>query len=182
MTIPPPKFNGKYRIASNRLKEWDYGTPGYYFITICAQDRIPWFGKIDGDRMIFSPAGEITVQNLKRIPHIYPNIDLDAWVVMPNHIYAIIVIGETPRAGVETSHWDVSTKIYYLRSGTLGAIINQYKTACTKRIRANGYMDFAWQTRFYDHIIRNEKSLEKIRAYIIGNPVKWTEDDYYSSL
>jgi putative transposase len=100
MSIPSPKFKGKFRIVSTRLQEWDYGTPGYYFITICTQNRIPWFGEIDGDHMTYSPAGEIAVLNLETIPHIYPNFDLDAWVVMPNHIHAIIIIGEkTPVGG-----------------------------------------------------------------------------------
>ncbi len=94
MSIPPPKFKGKYRIPSNRLQEWDYGTTGYYFVTICTQNRKSWFGEIDGDHMILSPIGEIAMQNLERIPHIYPYIDLDVWVVMPNHIHAIIIIGE----------------------------------------------------------------------------------------
>jgi putative transposase len=69
-----------------------------------------------------------------------------------------------------------------LRSGTLGAIINQYKSICTKRIRTLGYSNFAWQARYYDHIIRNEKSLENIHAYILGNPVNWAVDEYFSEI
>jgi REP element-mobilizing transposase RayT len=180
MSIPPPKFKDKYRISSTRLKEWDYGSPGYYFITLCTKDRISWFGNIDIDHISFSPSGEIAVQNLGKIPQIYPYIDIDSWVIMPNHIHAIVIIKEMPGSTVETFHWNVSTNNHYLRSGTLGAIINQFKSICTKRIRGLGYMHFAWQPLFYDHIIRNQKSLEKIRAYIIANPVKWTDDEYYS--
>src|SRR4030042_4039421 len=132
--------------------------------------------------MAYFPFGEIVTQNLEKIPQIYPQINLDAWIVMPNHIHAIIIIGEMPGVGVETSQWDVSTKKHYLRSGTLGAIINQYKTVCTKRIRSLGYKDFAWQTRYYDQIIQDEKSLENIRAYILGNPIKWMEDEYFSGI
>jgi REP element-mobilizing transposase RayT len=162
------------------LKEWDYGTPGYYFVTICTQNRTHWFGEVSLDRMIFSPVGKIAVQYWERIPHVYPNICLDAWVIMPNHMHAIVIIKETSGAAVETSQWDVSTKNHYLRSGTLGAIINQYKSACTKHIHKIGNHNFGWQARFYDHIIRNEKSLGRIRAYISGNPIKWTEDEYFS--
>jgi putative transposase len=189
MTISSPKFKGKYRIPSNRLKGWDYGTPGYYFVTICTQISVPWFGEIEGNHLILSPSGDIAVQNLESIPHIYQNICLDAWVVMPNHIHAIIIIGEItdrqveiPRAIVETLQWDVSTDKRNWGSGTLGAIINQYKAVCTKRIGAKGCTDFAWQARFYDYIIRNEKSLANIRAYILGIPIKWTEDEYFSDM
>jgi len=172
----PPKFKGKYRIESNRLLGWDYGTPGYYFVTICTQDQVRWFGEVNGDRLIPTAIGEIAAQELDKTPHIRPNIDLDAWVVMPNHVHAIFVIldVETPRRGVSTTgNW---------RPGTLGVIINQYKSKCTKRIRAMRCMDFAWQARYYDHIIRNEKSLENIRAYILNNPLKWAEDDYFTNL
>ena len=91
--IPPLKFKAKYRIASNRLPEWDYGTPGYYFITNCTQNRIPWFGEIDNDHMILSLAGEIAIQELVKTEHIRPNVNIDTWVIMPNHIHAIISIG-----------------------------------------------------------------------------------------
>jgi putative transposase len=195
MTISNPKFKDKYRIASNRLQGWDYGTPGYYFVTICSQNRVPWFGEVKSDHMILSPVGEIVAEGLEKISKIHPNINLEARVVMPNHIHVIIVINElpqskdeklgieasTPYIGVETPQWDVSTARNW-RPGILGAIINQYKAVCTKRIRAKGYVDFAWQARFYDHIIQNEKSLENICTYILGNPIKWTEDEYFSEL
>ena len=101
MTISPLKFKQKFRISSTRLKEWDYGTPGYYFVTICTKNRVHWFGDVSLDRMIFSPVGEIAVQYWERIPHIYPNICLDAWAVMPNHMHAIVIIKEM--SSVETS-------------------------------------------------------------------------------
>jgi putative transposase len=178
MTVSPPKFKKKYRIASDRLKEWDYGTPGYYFVTICTQNRVRWFGEVKGDRMFVSQAGEIAKQELQKTEHIRKNVSVDVWVVMPNHIHAIIVISETPMIFVETSRRGVSAKINW-KPGTLGAIINQYKSICTKRIRTSGCVDFTWQARFYDRIIQDEKSLENIRTYIVGNPIKWTEDEYF---
>jgi putative transposase len=181
MTISPQKYKKKYRIASNRLKEWDYRTPGYYFVTICTKNRIPWFGNIDKDQMILSPIGGTIVQELQKTAHIRPNISIDTWIVMPNHIHTIIVIDEIPRVAVETPRRGVSTKANW-KPGTLGAIINQFKSICTKRIRVAGYGDFSWQARFYDHIIRNEKSLENIRTYILGNPIKWTEDEYFTGI
>jgi putative transposase len=108
MSNPPQKFKGKYRITSNRLKGWDYQTPGYYFVTICTQNRVSYFGQISEDKMQLSKIGKIAVinleripqiyQNLERIPQIYQNVCLDAWMVMPNHVHAIIVLGEHTRA------------------------------------------------------------------------------------
>ena len=101
------------------------------------------------------------VEELKT-PLIRPNISIDAWVVMPNHIHAIIVIGENPEV-VQTPRRGVSVKTNW-KLGTLGAMVYQFKSICTKRIRALGCADFAWQARFYDHIIQNEKDLDNIRA------------------
>ena len=119
----------------------------------------------------FKITGQIALQELEFTQIIRPYINLETWIVMPNHIHAIIEIVETPRRGVSTT-W---------KSGTLGAIINQYKSVCTKRIRALDYIDFAWQPRFYDHIIWNKKELENIHAYILGNPTQWAEDEYFSN-
>ncbi len=178
MTISTHKFKGKYRIASGRLKAWDYGRPGYYFVTICTLNRVQWFGEVSGDHIILSTVGEIAANELNKTANMRINVGIDTWVVMPNHVHAIIVIGEIPGASVETPRRDVSTKIKW-RPGVLGAIVNQFKSMCTKRIRATGCADFAWQTRFYDHIIQNEKELENIRAYILGNPLKWADDEYF---
>ncbi len=125
--------------------------------------------------------GRVVMQNLEKIPDIYPNVSLDAWVVMPNHIHGIIVIGpvETFGGKVETPYYGVSTNTHKSKPGTLGVILSRYKFSCTKSIRRIGYEDFAWQRNYYDHIIRNEKSLDNIRAYILGNPIKWAEDEYF---
>ena len=147
------RYQGKYRIDTSRLKGWDYTTTGYYFVTICTQNRIHWFGEIVKGCIILSPVGEITKQELENTTSVHPNTNIDLYTVMPNHIHAIVVIGE---ASVETSRRDVSTKTRYLQSGSLGAIVNQNKSQCTKRIRQAGYPNFTWQARYYDHIIQNE--------------------------
>lgn len=163
------KFQGKYRIKSTRLPGWDYGSPGYYFVTICTRDRIPFFGDVTAGKMRLSPIGEIAAEEWAKTGEIRPNVVIDEWVVMPNHMHGIIVIVDTPRRGPSTGnpHW---------KPNTLGAIINQYKSKCTKRIRAAGYVDFGWQRRFYDHIIRDERALHGIRRYIADNPRKWGRD------
>jgi REP element-mobilizing transposase RayT len=134
MTITRRRFKGKYRITSDRLRGWDYGSPGYYFITLCTKNRVPWFGIIRQDQLILSRAGEMAAQELIRIPQIRPSIKLDAWVVMPNHIHAVIVMGENSRVEeetaevnvdmsglcVETPRWGASTQSRNWKKGTLG--------------------------------------------------------------
>ncbi len=159
--------------------------------------------------MHLSPIGEIVAEEWLKTPQIRPNVLLDEWVIMPNHIHGIIVITsrvETPRRGVSTPDRGVSTPdrgvstpdrgvptpdrgvptprrgvstntTTQWKPNTLGTIINQFKSVCTKRIRAAGSVEFAWQSRFYDHIIRDEKSFERIRSYISANPLRWGDDE-----
>ena len=94
------RFKGKYRISSARLPGWDYASAGYYFVTIVTQGRISYFGKIVGGIMHLSPIGAIVAEEWAKTPQIRPNVQLDEWVIMPNHLHGILVITYTP---VETS-------------------------------------------------------------------------------
>jgi len=176
-------YKDKYRVETNRLRHWDYASEGFYFVTICTYERLCLLGAIDNGIMQMSPAGEIVAEEWLKTGSLRKNVMLDKWVVMPNHFHAIIAITNTKSGSTndssqretsqrETSQRDVSTG---LKPDSLGSIINQFKSACTKKIQAAGH-DFGWQTRYYDHVIRNEKSLEEIRGYIINNPLKWELD------
>ena len=179
-------YKQKYRIESARLKGWDYRNPGYYFVTICTKNRAQYFGQVTNGQMHLSAAGEIAAQCWREIPIHHPNVELDEFVVMPNHMHGIVVIHEhveTLRGGVETLHDGGETlhatslqSIISPKAGSLSVIIRSYKSAVTKSAGLNGFKEFAWQARFYDHIIRDEKSFHKIRAYIFDNPVKWELD------
>ncbi|MGB2868629.1 MAG: transposase [Bacteroidota bacterium] len=174
-------FRGKYRIESARLEGFDYTSPGSYFVTICTKDRIAWFGDIQKGEMHRSAIGEIVAEEWQKTPAIRPNVTLDEWRVMPNHFHGIVVIGEThvgvTTQPVETTRRVVSTNQPTLKPNSLGSIIGQFKSQCTKRIHATGNRDFAWQPRYHDHIIRDEDDLNRIREYIINNPANWDEDD-----
>jgi putative transposase len=166
--------HGKYRPESRRLKSWDYSTPGGYFVTICMHLRKPFFGMIKNLEMHLSPLGEIVKEEWEKTASIRASVEIDEYVIMPNHLHGIIIIREvvgTPRWGVQKSE---ETK-----SDSLGLIIGQFKSACTRRIRADLAKDFAWQSRFYDHVIRDETDLQRIREYIRDNPKKWEMDKYY---
>lgn len=123
--------------------------------------------------MYLSAMGEIAAEEWYKTAQIRPNVELDEWIVMPNHIHGIIIIKNQP-VETETFHRNVSTP--RLKSDSLGAIVGQFKSVCTKRIREAGFYSFGWQTRFHDHIIREQLSLENIRKYIVNNPSKWELD------
>lgn len=163
----------RYRSASIRLPWWDYSLAGWYFVTICTQDRRCVLGEIVEGETVLSPAGLVVEEEWRRTATIREHVRLDEFVIMPNHLHGILMF----TGGAEkTSHRDVSTKKAKLKPDSLGSIIGQFKSVCTKRIRGSGFGPFGWQPRFYEHIIRDESSLENIRQYIVENPVKWELD------
>lgn len=121
--------------------------------------------------MHLSEIGKIAQKYWQEIPLHFPFIELDEFAVMPNHIHGIIIINksdneQTPNLGVSDNKW---------KPGILGVIINQYKRICTIRSRKIN-PDFSWQSRFHDHIIRNNKSHQNIANYINNNPLNWKVD------
>lgn len=157
-----------FRQKSLRLPWWDYSQAGWYFVTICTQDRQCVLGKIVEGSVVLSPAGLIVEEEWWRTATVRPNVSLDEFVLMPNHVHGIVVLTSEGR---KTSQQDVSTKPG-LRPDSLGAIVGQFKSVCTKRIRGAGFPQFGWQARFYEHIIRDERSLGFIRQYFVDNPAK----------
>ena len=198
------KFRNKYRIPSNRLKNWDYGSNSAYFITICTKNREHFFGEINNGKMQLNELGKNAVQFWMEIPNHFPFIELGNFVVMPNHTHGILIIDkpvnnrtvdtpnvEMPNLGISTGciSTGLSTdipqkpkpknggKIDEWKPGTIGVIINQYKRMVTihnRKINPN----FAWQSNYHDHIIRNSKSFENIQNYIENNPAQWKEDRF----
>ena len=177
----PEKFRGKYRIESMRLKRWDYSSDGAYFVTVCTRNRECFLGEIVDGKMCYSRMGEIVAREWKNTKNIRSNVELEEWVVMPNHIHGIVIINRL----VET-HCNASLHIgnvqksaanrFGPQSNNLAAIIRGFKGATTKQIHIEGFREFAWQSRFYDHIIRNENELNRVREYIQNNPLQWDQD------
>ena len=170
-------FKHKFRIETTRLKHWDYSSAGWCFITICTRGKECFFGRVVNGEMELSPGGEIVAEEWLKTPAMRANVHLDEWVVMPNHVYGILVIvdsDETPHRGVSTAS--------PLKPGSVGAIIGQFKSVCTKRIWAVGQTGFAWQPRFHDRVIRDEPELLNKRRYIVENPLRWELDEYNPSL
>jgi len=181
------KFKGKYRIPSTRLQNWDYRWSGYYFVTICTENKETYFGEIKDGKMHLSPIGIIADVLWHEIKNHAKNVELDEFIVMPNHVHGILILDNDDFDTVETGHalsllhqqqpkTIGQQRFQNIGKNSLSSIIGSYKSAVTKHARRLGY-DFAWQTRFYDHIIRNEKSYKNIKYYIINNPAKWNDDD-----
>jgi REP element-mobilizing transposase RayT len=172
-------FKGKYRVETTRLKYWDYASAGWYFVTVCTRSREHFFGEVVGAEARLSAVGEVAQRYWADIPTHFEHVRLDEYVVMPNHVHGIVVIAET--RPVETRHgaslrMDRFNQFGPLKRGSLQAILNAYKGSVTRWCRENGHSYFAWQPRFYEHVIRDEKDLDGIRKYILDNPARWAMD------
>jgi REP element-mobilizing transposase RayT len=139
-----------------------------------------------GTDVELSPIGQIIAQEWQKTEQIRANVKMDEWVIMPNHLHGIVVIEARPGApfqppdigrDVPAERLHLPSERPSLKANSLGAIIGQIKSVCTKQILAAGFHDFAWQPRFYDHIIRDETALQNIRRYIVNNPAKWALDE-----
>ena len=154
---------------SNRLKDYDYSQNGYYFITICVKDKHELLGQIDVGancvRPCLSGQGHIVEKEIHVLSETYDAVEVNKYVVMPNHLHMIIVINDSGRI-------DDSGRTQF--APTISRIVKQFKGSITKQI---GFS--IWQRSFHDHIIRNEKEYLKIWQYIDENPMKWQEDCFY---
>ena len=173
-------FKDKYRIQSIRLKHWDYSSCGAYYITICTKNRECFFGDIVDGKMILSNAGGIVYDEWFKTKQLREHVNLDAFVVMPNHIHGIVIIDH--KLTVEThghaslQHTKQHTNKFGPQCKNLSSMMRGFKGSTTKQIKLIGYHNFKWQPRFYEHIIRNESDMNRIREYIINNPLKWKSD------
>jgi len=163
---------------ANRLPNYDYSATGYYFLTINIKNKLNLFGNIVDSKMILSDAGKVADQYWAQIPNHYSNIKLDEWVIMPNHIHGILIISGEKRTAQCAVLTDSKQQ---KRHNLLSTVIRTYKTLVKREIKKDDKMiDFAWQRSFYDHVIRNDETLLKIREYTQNNPLKWQLDDYYT--
>ena len=154
----------------NRLKEYDYNTPGAYFITICTKDRKNYFwdnvgaNSVRPKEMHLTKYGEIAKNSINDIPKYYPGISVDKYVIMPNHIHLLLQI-----------HSNNNGRTMF--APTIDRVIKQTKGYITKQI---GFS--VWQKSYYDHIVRNEQDYKEIWEYIDNNPLKWEIDRFYNPI
>jgi len=167
----------RHHRRSVRLKGYDYTQAGAYFVTLCTWQRECLFGEIVGGEMQLNDYGRVLEEEWLHTAVVRPNVDLDAFVIMPNHMHGIIVICDDP---VEATRRVAPTgAIPRIVAGSLGAMIGQIKSITTKRINTLRHTpgQAMWQRNYHDHIIRSEMALNNIRQYIAHNPMRWAEDE-----
>ena len=210
------KYQNKFRIPSARARWWNYGWEGAYFITICTASHQHYFGEIRKGKMHLSHTGVLADVFWYEIIHHVQNVELGAFVVMPNHIHGILILDNpgTPTLPVETLHATsipeqaLHAPALYVetlhatslrssssspptaknekmaqispKSHTVSSVMRSYKSAVTKHANRLGFV-FGWQTRFYDHIIRNDAEYQRINDYIESNPSKWENDKFFKN-
>ena len=158
-----------YHRRSTRLKDYDYSEPGSYFVMVCVHGHKEIFGEILDSRMHLNESGISTKSVWTRLPKRFPHIELEEFVIMPNHMHGIINIMDS--FAQSKQHFP-----------SLGQIIRSYKAATSRHIRVSGTPEFQWQRNYYDHISRlHENELARIRNYIINNSAHWSEDSLYVS-
>ncbi|MEM1252673.1 MAG: transposase [Cyanobacteria bacterium P01_H01_bin.21] len=161
-----------------RLRGYDYASQGAYFVTICTYRRTCLFGEIIDEKMQLNQFGQIAEDCWQQIPKHFSNVDLDEFIVMPNHLHGIIIIeysvtqkqpGTTERFG------------NMMQPGALSTIVRSFKSATTRQINIlrAGPKSPVWQRNYYDHIIRNAISYGRIKYYIRHNPLSWQVDQLH---
>ena len=190
--------SNKHHRRSIRLKGFDYTREGAYFVTICTQNQACLFGEIVNRQMRLNDVGEVADICWRAIPEHFPRVVLDAFVIMPNHVHGIIWIGPENRANVGAKNVDTSDNVgakifsplppqpplpsqrgasaFRSPSKTVGSIVRGFKIGVTKWVRSNKNFYTVWQRNYYEHIIRNNTGLNRIRKYIADNPARWDED------
>ncbi|WP_036199620.1 transposase [Meiothermus ruber] len=177
------KYNpDKHHRRSVRLKGYDYTQAGAYFITICAQNRECLFGDVVDGEMRLNEIGLIVRDEWLKTAILRPSVVLDEYVVMPNHIHGVIIITDDCRGTLHgrgtLQRAPTIEQFGKPTSNSIPTIVRLFKSATTKRInehRGTPGMP-VWQRNYYEHIIRNDASLNRIRQYIVNNPIKWGLD------
>jgi putative transposase len=159
-----------------RLRNYDYSEDGYYFVSVCSSKRQNIFTDVGAslasarkNGFELSSVGRIIEQQWQNIPNLYDNIELDEYIIMPNHIHGIIHINRQKRSDARPAP-------------TISDIICSFKSRSSVeyiRYAKHNNLNFCgkiWQRSFYDHVIRNERSLNAIREYMLANPVNWELD------
>jgi REP element-mobilizing transposase RayT len=179
------KYNPKIDCRrSIRLKGYDYSRSGAYFVTICTKEKECLLGNIEDGRVELNDAGAMIKYWWIELQHKFGNIKLDEFIIMPNHIHGIIIITVGADRCVCPHIELISNDRKGEHAGSpLHRIIQWFKTMATNKyiigVKKYGWQPFngkLWQRNYYEHIIRNENSLNRIREYIINNPIKWGMD------
>ncbi|MFZ0936369.1 MAG: transposase [Bryobacteraceae bacterium] len=143
-----------------RLADYDYSQADAYFVTICSRAHACLFGDVVEGEMLRNAAGNTVVLCWEEIPQHFPKVQLDAFVVMPNHVHGVLLFGENPeRAG---------------HARPLQVVVGSFKAAVSRRL------GLVWQRSYWERVVRSGDELDQIRAYIEDNPLRWRVDHWES--
>ena len=163
-----PYEPGRHRRRSIRLPGYDYAQGGAYFVTICVRDRACVLGEMARGEVRTSALGEIVARCWCALPQHFPTVEVDAVVVMPNHLHGILFLTDVPAAGTPPA-----TE----RRAPLSVVIGAFKSASARQINAmRGTAGAFWQRDYFEHIVRDERGLSRLRTYIEQNPARWDMD------
>lgn len=177
-------LKGRPQRRSSRLPDYDYSQSGAYFVTVCVFQKECLFGEIEGDKIVLTEIGQIIKTCWINIPKHYNQIFLDKFIVMPNHIHGIVLINNVFPVGARHASPAICDKTNTIAgeaclTPTLGNLIGSFKSASTKQINQNRNTPSipVWQRNYHDRIIRDESEMDRIREYIINNPLQWALDE-----
>lgn len=179
----------KHHRRSIRLKDYDYSQAGAYYVTMNVQNRECLFGEIVNYEMVLNEAGKMIDEQWNALAKRFPNIELDVYQIMPNHSHGIVAIVESVGAALVVAR-NMDTKDIHANGAgikpapTLGDIIGAFKSITTHEY-INGvdnknwpqFYKRLWQRNYYEHVVRDEADLNRIRDYIQSNPANWDEDE-----
>ena len=168
---------------SMRLAGYNYSWPGAYFVTVCTFEKRCLFGRVDNEKMHINAYGKIVKREWISACKSYPDVYCDYYIVMPNHFHGVVFINAPAGAiagSPQQKDWAPVTR-KDRRQMLLPKIIGRFKMQTAKNINfmRNTSGSAIWQRSYYDHIIRNEEDLTRIREYIINNPIKWELDRFF---
>jgi putative transposase len=165
----------RHHRRSIRLQGHNYSSAGTYHVTICSHQRLHLFGEIVDGQMQLNSIGQIVIAQWQNIPRHFPNVELDEFVLMPNHLHGIIIISDREAS-------EISPNKRAFMQGTqvnsLGAIVQNFKSVTTRKINRidRGAGTPIWQRNYYEQIIQGDRILDNIRQYIADNPSNWESD------
>jgi len=172
-------MNNNKRRQSTRLRGYDYSQPGSYFITVCAKDKECLFGEIRNGKMIRNEFGKITISCWNGLMSYFPNVNLDAFIVMPNHMHGIVELVADVNVGARLPRPYIDPGQEYRSKPRLGQTIAYFKYQSTKHINIlRGTPGLpVWQRNYHDHVIEDDKELRHYRFYTRTNPRRWDDDE-----
>ena len=176
MTATPDRPNRR----SIRLPGYDYTSPGYYFVTLCTSGRFCMFGDVVDDVVVLNDLGRIAEEEWQASTGLRKEIELDRYVVMPNHLHGLVFFrsqNPLPEEGADPAAQPCQRR----PRRSLGSFIAGFKSAVTRRInrRRSSAGGRVWQRNYWEHVVRSERALDAIRRYIDNNPARWSFDRYH---